>query len=223
MFKSLGKVGHITATEVTHGANCWHPHYHIFLFFKSMIDVNSLRDFLATCWQNCCKKSGLKVPSAQHGCDLRGGKYADKYVTKWGLADEVTKGHIKKGSTDNATPWDLLRLSEQGCEKSGYLFQVFASAFKGKRQLFWSRGLKSLLNVDVKEDVALAQVTEKNSIEVDVLALQLWSLLLRYKSRAQYLSAKEHDLKYGSQRAYNLIVSLAERYTDQILKNSDSC
>lgn len=223
MFKSLGKVGHITATEVTHGANGWHPHYHILLFFPTSIDVQTLRDFIAVCWQNCCKKAGLKMPSADHGCDLREGKYADKYVSKWGLADEVTKGHIKKGNANNATPWDLLRLSEGGCEKSGYLFQVFAAAFKGKRQLSWSRGLKALLKVDVKEDEELAQVTEKDSLQVDNLAIEIWSLILRYQSRAEYLTAKEHDVKYGSERAYNLIMSLVERYTSQLLANADSC
>ena len=139
------------------------------------------------------------------------------------MADEVTKGHIKKGNANNATPWDLLRLSESGCENSGYLFQVFASAFKGKRQLSWSRGLKALLKVDVKEDDELAQVTEKDSVEVDMLAIEIWSLILRYKSRADYLSAKEHDVKYGSERSYNLIMSLVERYTSQLIANADSC
>lgn len=223
MFKSLGKVGHITATEVTHGKNGWHPHYHILMFFENPIDTKELRDFLANVWQNCCKKAGLKIPSLEHGCDLREGKYADHYVSKWGLEDEVTKGHIKKGKEDSLTPWDLLKLSESGCEKSGYLFQVFAAAFKGKRQLSWSKGLKALLGVDTKEDEELAQVTEKDSIEVDVLAIELWSLILRYQSRAEYLTAKEHDIKYGSQRAHNLIMALAERYIEQINLNADSC
>nr|QJS05726.1 rolling circle replication protein, Rep63 protein [Psychrobacter sp.] len=212
MFKALGKVGHITATEVTHGVNGWHPHYHILIFFDKPINSKVLRDFLALCWQNCCEKSGLKVPSLEHGCDLRDGKYADKYVSKWGLADEVTKGHIKKGKEGSATPWDLLRQSEEGCEKSGRLFQVFAETFKGKRQLSWSKGLKSLLKVDVKEDEELAQVTEKDSVEVEILDIQLWRLICRYKSRADYLKAKEHDIKFGSERSYNLVIALAESY-----------
>ena len=223
MFKSLDKVGHITATEVTHGVHGWHPHYHILIFFNKPIDVKALRDFIACCWQNCCKKAGLKIPSLIHGCDLREGKYADHYVSKWGLEDEVTKGHTKKGKEDSLTPWDLLRLSETGCEKSGYLFQVFAQAFKGKRQLSWSRGLKALLKVDEIEDEELAQVTEKDSVEVDNLAIEVWSLILRYKARAEYLTAKEHDVKYGSERAYNLIMSLVERYTAELIANADSC
>lgn len=35
-FAALGKVGHIITTEVTHGKNGWHPHYHILLFFKML-------------------------------------------------------------------------------------------------------------------------------------------------------------------------------------------
>lgn len=225
MFKALGKVGHITATEVTHGAHGWHPHYHILLFFKGVINTKELRDFIATVWQNCCKKAGLKIPSLEHGCDLREGKYADKYVSKWGLADEVTKGHIKKGKEDNVTPWDLLKLSEGGCEKSGYLFQVFAQAFKGKRQLSWSRGLKKLLKVDEVTDDELATETEKDSVEVDVLAMEFWRLILIYKCRPDYLTAKEHDIKFGSKRADNLIMSLAERYTKdyvhELMKDAD--
>ena len=225
MFKSLGKVGHIIATEVTHGVNGWHPHYHILLFFKKPINSKALRNFLASCWQNCCEKSGLKVPSLEHGVDLRDGKYADKYVSKWGLADEVTKGHIKKGREGSATPWDLLRQSEAGCEKSGRLFKVFADTFKGKRQLSWSKGLKRLLEVDEVTDEELATETEKDSIEVDILAMEIWRLILRYKSRADYLKAKEHDIKFGSQRADNLVMSLAERYTKdhvhELMKDAD--
>ena len=225
MFKALGKVGHITATEVTYGVNGWHPHYHILLFFKKPINSKALRNFLASCWQNCCEKSGLKVPSLEHGVDLRDGKYADKYVSKWGLADEVTKGHIKKGREGSLTPWDLLRQSEAGCEKSGRLFQVFAAAFKGKRQLSWSRGLKRLLEVDEVTDEELATETEKDSVEVDILAMEIWRLILRYKSRADYLKAKEHDIKYGSQRADNLVMELAERYTKdyihELMKDAD--
>ena len=93
------------------------------------------------------------------------------------MADEVTKGHIKKGKEGSATPWDLLRQSEEGCEQSGRLFQVFAEAFKGKRQLSWSKGLKSLLQVDEVTDEQLAEVTEKDSVEVDILAMELWRLM----------------------------------------------
>ena len=43
----------------------------------------------------------------------------------------------------------------------GKLFQEFAIAMKGSRQLVWSRGLKSLLDLDEKTDEELAEETEK--------------------------------------------------------------
>ena len=62
-------------------------------------------------------------------------------------------------------------------------------------------------------------------VEVDILAMEIWRLILRYKSRADYLKAKEHDIKYGSQRADNLVMELAERYTKdyihELMKDAD--
>ncbi|MFY0026513.1 rolling circle replication protein, Rep63 protein, partial [Acinetobacter baumannii] len=83
------------------------------------------------------------------GLDLRDGTYADQYVSKWGIESELTKGHVKKGRNGGFTPFDLLQLSmysETVFEKyCGKLFQEFAIAMKGARQLVWSRGLKALL------------------------------------------------------------------------------
>lgn len=223
--KLLGKVGHITATEVTHGVNGWHPHFHILMFFEHPVDADSLRNFMSSLWQNACEKSGLKVPSHEHGVDIRAGEYADRYVNKWGLQDEVTKGHIKKGRNGSMTPWDLLRASEGGCEQSGYLYTVFAAAFKGKRQLSWSKGLKALLLVDEVTDEQLATETDKDSIEVENLAQDIWKLILRFKARAAYLQAVEHDVKTGSNFAYELVMSLAERFInecpDELMKYAD--
>ena len=212
-FALLGKVGHIITTEVTNGKNGWHPHYHILLFFKNAVDIKALRLFIAFEWQNCCRKSGLKIPSVEHGCDLQDGTYADKYVSKWGLEDEMTKGHTKKGRQDSATPWDLLRLSEEGCERSGRLFKQFAASFKGKPQLSWSKGLKALLLVEETTDEALATETEKDSVEVRQLALEFWRLIKRFNARADFLKAVEMDMLDGDNRAHDMIIELAIRHT----------
>ena len=223
--KKLCKLGHITATEVTHGKNGWHPHYHILLFFKGWINIDKLRSFIAEYWQHCCKKAGLKIPSKEHGCDLQHGTYAEQYVSKWGLEDEVTKGHIKKGRAGGSTPFDLLRLSEDGCERSGRLFQQYARAFKGSRQLSWSKGLKALLLVDEVSDESLATETEKDSIEVKKVALEIWRLIKRYKVRADFLKAVEMDIIDGYHRADDLVMEIAEKHvTDnlsEIMKDAD--
>ena len=57
------------------------------------------------------------------------------------------------------------------------------------------------------------------------MAMDFWRLILIYKCRADYLTAKEHDIKFGSKRADNLIMSLAERYTKdyvhELMANAD--
>lgn len=71
-----------------------------------------------------------------------------QYISKWGLEYEMTKGHIKKGRKNSYTPFDLLQFSINDFLKFMVLilqklFQEFAIAFKGARQLSWSRGLKT--------------------------------------------------------------------------------
>ena len=209
-FALLGKVGHIITTEVTHGKNGWHPHYHILLFFKNSVDIKALRLFIAFEWQNCCRKSGLKLPSVEHGCDLQDGTYADKYVSKWGLEDEMTKGHTKKGKEGGLTPFDLLRQSVDNPHYS-HLFRQFADAFKGKQQLHWTRGLKKLLAVSDRTDEELAEETEKESIEIKEIANPIWRLVLQYKIRGEYLNACKADHVEGgiNKKVENLVMEYA--------------
>lgn len=243
MLKSLGKHGHIIAAEVTYGdENGWHPHYHILLFMRYEINIDSLRSFLAIEWQNCCEKAGLPVPSIRYGVDLRDGKYAYDYVTKfgideygdnfaytektqvleggWALPDEMTKGHTKKGREGRFTPFDLLRQSIE-LPEYGKLFQVFARAFKGKKQLHWSKGLKVSLGVMEQTDEELAEETEKEAVLVRELAFEIWQLISKYKHRGEFLEAIEDDIKDKGSRADALVMKLANYEVEQIKAKSD--
>ena len=60
-------------------------------------------------WAFYCEKAGLGTPSYAHGIKLDDGTKASDYVTKWGLEDEMTKGHTKKAKAGGETPFDLLR------------------------------------------------------------------------------------------------------------------
>ncbi len=195
--KALGKIGHIITTEVTHGVNGWHPHYHILLFMDKPLDVKKLQRFLAEVWQNCCRKAKLAIPSLVNGVDVSDGSYADKYVAKWGLEHEMTKGHVKKGREGGRTPFDLLRDSAMGDIKAGNLFKYFTCVFKGKQQLHWTRGLKKLLLVEEKSDEELATETEKTSIDFCDISFTYWVLILKYKQRANFLACVERDCQKG--------------------------
>ena len=224
-FAELGKVGHITANEVTHGKHGWHPHMHILMFFDKAVDIKELQTFIANYWQHCCKKAKLKQPSLEHGCDITDGSFADRYVSKWGLEEEMTKGHIKKGREGGNTPFDLLRLSESGCEESGRLFQQYAAAYKGKRQLFWSNGLKKLLLVEEITDKQAAESEDDDSTEEQELAMEIWRLVLIYNVRGELLKVFELDKFDGGNRFDMLITDLAERYVidyrDKMMRDAD--
>ena len=205
LFDLLGKIGHVNAYEVTHGSNGWHPHHHILVFVKKDVDFTlrqEIKNGLALHWVECCRKAKLPLPDLQHGLDLQDGAYADAYVGKWGLEDEMTKGHIKKGKQGGRTPFDLLRASRDGDVLAGKLFQEFAIVFKGSRQLVWSRGLKkSLLITDDKSDQEVVEETEKESekmLELDVIQ---WFAIRGQEQRANLLKSVENDLTLVDARA----------------------
>ena len=210
MMKSLGYSGRITATEVTYGNNGWHPHYHILMFFDHQINTQGLQTFLALEWQIACVKAGMKAPSLENGVDVQKGKRLTDYVAKWGLEDEMTKGHTKKGKEGGLTPFDLLRQSVDNPHYS-HLVRQFADAFKGKQQLHWTRGLKKLLAVSDRTDEELAEETEKESIEIKEVATPIWRLVLIYKIRGEYLNACKDDHVEGgvNNRVKNLVMEYA--------------
>lgn len=212
--KALGYKGRIVATEVTHGKNGWHPHYHVLMFFEHHIDAKPLRNFLGLEWQIACEKAGLKKPSLEHGVDVRDGSFAQEYVSKWGLEDEMTKGHVKKGREGSMTPWDMLRASMGGDEQAGRLFKVFAKVFKGKQQLAWSKGLKQLLAVDEVTDEELATETDKDSVQVNTLDIQIWKIILSCKLRSKYLECIEFDVKNNTDTASDLVIQYVPAYLE---------
>lgn len=219
MLKGLGYKGRIVATEVTWGEqNGWHPHYHMIFFFDHEINPQGLQSFLALQWQDACIKAGLKSPDLIHGVDVRNGTYAAKYVSKWGLENEVTKGHLKKGLNGSLTPFDLLRGADTNNDYKT-LFKQFADVFKGKQQLVWSKGLKQLLGIGQVTDEELVDNTDEASVEVRELAFHVWDLVLRYDKRAHVLDLVEKDYQNGTGLLDKFIMGLANIYAGQMLMN----
>ena len=183
-------LGTIRVLEVTYGHNGWHPHFHALLFLDGGLSPQEVEDAFWPLWLDGCIKAGLESPSRLHGCRVDDGTRAAQYVTKWGLDAELTKGHLKRGKK-SVTPWDLLRVFTFGPEdrridpelqellqalkidqkRAGALWMTFFKAFKGKRQLYWSNGLRDLLGLKKeKTDKELAEA------EMDRLAALLRTL-----------------------------------------------
>lgn len=201
ILKEMGCIGHVRALEVTHGRrspqnNGWHPHYHNLLFCGSGVDLARFDDAqrkdwavrLYLRWAACCVRSGLGEPSFAHGLKLDNGTEAANYAAKWGLEDEMTKGHTKK-ATHGETPFDFLRafLADGSDKQAAALFKEFAETFKGKRQLSWSKGLKSRFAVEEVSDEELSTRVEEEAVLLGQINVDQWRDVLKVDARATVL------------------------------------
>lgn len=210
LWSDIGRVGHVRAWEVTHGrlrivCHGWHPHFHILLFLER--DPGPLgfwEDRIFSLWENACRLGGLDAPGRAHGVRLDDGTKAGSYVAKmglegaagsvWGLDAEMTKGHIKR-SRDGETPFDLLRaiFADPCDDHARQLVQEYARAFKGKRQLVWSRGLRDRLGLDVDStDEEVAAMTEEGAEVLGRLDADEWRVVLKFDVRGELLELARH-------------------------------
>lgn len=192
-------VGYIRTLEVTHGQNGWHPHYHLLVFTDSAITSDKLHSVYGPAWQRACRLAGLPIPSDLHGCTVQDGAHAGKYVSKWGLEDEMTKSHIKQTRRKGATPWGLLGCvldnddPEYSAERATALFRLYAAAFKGSRQLHWSTKLREKLDVgqEVSDDVLVAAEDDERALLIGELSVEQWRIVRKVKAEAALLDAAE--------------------------------
>lgn len=200
-------LGHITATEVKYSDNNgFHPHFHILCILDKQYspeDLEIIESELYELWAEKCVKSGLGKPNRKNGIDLKMGSNSEDmladYISKWGMAEEMTQAHLKIGKKNlsSLTMWEVLELSQMEAstkDKYSYIFKTYADAFKGRRQLFWSKGLKELLKVEVKDDEEIANQEENAEPMIAMyLDIQDWWSICYHKARAKFLDLIELD------------------------------
>lgn len=184
-----GYVGTVRALEVTHGQNGWHPHLHVLVFSDGpSLDLQELEIKLRDRWARVVMRHKLGAINA-HGLRLDDGSKAARYAGKWGMAEELTKAHVKDGRRGGRTPWALLKDYMGGDAQAGALFREFVAAFKGRSQLQWSRGLRDLLGLAVeKSDEELATETiQADDLLMARIGAEDWRTIRRYNLRGQVL------------------------------------
>jgi len=189
--KECGLVGDVRTLEATYGKNGWHPHFHILLFTRQNMSFENLNDYkrlLLTQWQRACMTLKMPCPN-EHGLDLVDGTWAAAYVSKWGVEEEMTKGNLKKGKKEgHLSPFGLLEVAAGGDEKAAECFQEYAKAFKGKRQLVWSKGLKEMLGVnDDLTDQEIIENEEKKAEVFMVISYEDYKLIIDNHKQAECL------------------------------------
>lgn len=184
-----GYAGSVRALEVTHGESFgWHPHLHVLVCTAAPVDdLVALSSKLFERWRRAVLAVGLQEPSSK-AFNLQDGAAAAKYVSKWGIVEEVTKANVKTAAGSNRSPRQLLLYYALGEQWAGALYRQYAEAFKGRSQLQWTPGLKKRLGIGDRTDQELAQEIEH---PLDQLAARIsvedWRVIRRHELRARVL------------------------------------
>lgn len=152
----IGVLGTVRALEVTHGGNGWHPHLHVALYLTQNLEnstLGELRAWFHQAWRRRITERTpqgrlYRAPSAEHGVTLQPLR-GSEYLTKMGLAGELTLATTKEGRTGHRTSWQILRdltnayANRTDTSHDAMLWREFTRAMKGARQLTYSRGLRA--------------------------------------------------------------------------------
>lgn len=194
-------LGFVRALEVTHGKNGFHPHFHIILFTHKSVDSSLVQYVYSKAWSKACLSSDLPEPHADHGCVVKDGSYASEYISKWGIEDEMTKANTKITKQKGRSPWGLLDAILKGDdpvytpEKARSLFLVYAKAFTGQRQLYWSNGLRKALYIEKEEtdEEIVSRSDDPNSYLLAQISFRDWKKVLAAKQEANLLAVAESN------------------------------
>ncbi len=162
------------------------------------IEVINFEQFIKSYWVKICLAVGLGAPSLEHGATMQNASAVKTYLTKFKTAQELTNAKAKRAKGASRNQWEILADAHNGCESSGKLWQIYADAFKGQRQLFWSRGLKEMLLIDEIADDEIEElegVADDEIITVIELGVEDWGYIRRKNWQAQLLEIVENDHK----------------------------
>lgn len=195
-------LGGIKALEITYGKNGWHPHVHELMFLdvpSEKVNVYALQKWLADRWLEILQKHGMSA-SYEHGIDVRTADSAiADYIAKWGrqpremawgAEHELARSANKKAHNDGLTPFQLLEAVSGGDARARVLFQEYARAMDGKRQLVWTAGLRALLEMPDElpdEQLPLGE-TDDGSYAVIELSKSEWQRCCVYELHATLLA-----------------------------------
>ena len=199
--KRIAWVGEVRALEVTYGTSGWHPHIHVLTLLEQPLTADGmewLQHRLKARWLSILKNSGFTA-DWHYAVDVRTGtkaiaEYIAKYgrlpkKTGWTLEHEMTKQPVKRGKWQGATPMQLLEDYGNGDDSAGDLYIEYATQFKGRHQLQWSRGLRKLLGLDEeqKTDEQLAKEDMAAAAILAILSRDDWRVVLGNDARAELL------------------------------------
>ena len=208
---SVKQIGTIRALEITYGLNGWHPHIHEIWFIEPQAPEhaervqNALKTRLYPLWLNQCKKKNLGEPSEKYGVDVRNASYVTTYISKWGIEDEISKFNAKKSKNGGLSPFQLLSEYIEGDKQAGALFVEYVKAFKGKRQLCYSRGLRKYFELEPElTDEQLAESQTETADLLGIFTLEQWKKIIKH--RTNFRDVRAEILRLSEQTNFETVL-----------------
>ena len=199
------RIGTVRSLEVTYGDHGFHPHQHILAFLRGGVDVEAFTRELRELWLSSVAKVG-RFASPTWGIqvehtDAQIADYVAKFgrEPKWTAAHEMAKSSSKAARGHGYSMPGLLELYVIAHDvDAGQRWRQFALAFKGRKQLVWSDGLRAaLLPADDQElsDEEIVSAPVEEAIFLARLDLAAWRVVLAHDVRFELLQvASSGDL-----------------------------
>lgn len=160
--------GYVRAVEVTWGqVNGWHPHIHALLFLDGTstdAQLSALQAEIFDLWSTVLASVGARTVSRANGVRVSRGGSAE-YVAKVqehdrGTGLEMARLDLKNGRAGSLMPFELL---DENRHRRRWV--EYVTATHGRRAITWSRGLRTLLGLDVeKTDEEVMAETETSDL-----------------------------------------------------------
>lgn len=191
-----GWIGDIKSTEITYGENGWHFHFHQLIILDQKPSPHNFGKFqseLKTRWLSALNQR-QHYASWSHGLDIRPtddaiADYVEK-VGNWTVEHELTKQSVKQGKRKGRTPAQILiDYAADGTIDDADLFREYAKLTYRKNQLYWSKGLRQLLELgEERTDDELMDEKEESAILLATLDEDEWAILNNWGLRGHALS-----------------------------------
>ena len=208
---AAGYRGAVRNLEVTWGAGTgWHPHIHALYVTDHPLSIESIATLRAL-YEAAAAVEGLYAGAA--GLTVtRGHAALGDYLTKlgrrrWGPAEEVAGSGLKQGHAGRLLPMQLAEMAGAAtdpAERACYtrLWRQYVRAYHGRRQLFWSRGLRRLLRLGTElTDADIVDEQTEAAVEVYVFAPRAWARARDSRRRLVLLEAADREGLEGIQAA----------------------
>lgn len=197
----MGYQGMIRSLEITHGKNGWHPHTHELWFVDPNLTAAEAKKKITARWRSACQRAGLldsgDTGFDEHAVHVKPWCKDSDYLAKqddsrnWGVDREVAKGTAKSGK-GTVHPFGLLqRYLDTGEAKCADSFVEYSMAIRGRRQIYWSQGLKEAVGLKDQTDEELAEEQREEASVLGMLTIKDWRAIRRRNAQAKVLDLAE--------------------------------